>query len=379
MSRVKIGVVGGGQLARMLQPQVTALGNQLTVLDPAGDAPAVANADGHVLAGYHDKQGITELAKQVDVITVELEDVGVEALAKVRDAGTPVYPAPELIALIRDKLTQKQAYLRLGFPTADFIEVDPDNPAEFEAFGYPLVQKTRTGGYDGRGVMVMDGPQDFDQRLRSPSFVERKVDAKMELGVMVARTPDGQVKAFEPVEMVLDPRLNLLDLLLAPARVGDRVAQAAKDLACDLITALDGVGVFGVELFVDHNDQLLINEIAPRAHNSGHHSIEACMTSQFGQQARILSGLPLGDCTQPRPAALVNLVGADGFQGESVADGLQQALAIDGVSVHLYGKTECRPGRKMGHFSVVADTIDDVLSKAATAKSLITIRGKDLL
>lgn len=166
------------------------------MLDPADDAPALANADGVISANYHDAQGIRDLAAQVDVITVELEDVGVDALAEVRDAGTPVYPAPELIALIRDKLTQKQAYQRLGFPTAEFVEVDPSNPQAFADFGYPLVQKTRTGGYDGRGVCVMNSPSDYPSRLEAPSFVERKIDAAMELGIMVARSPSGDVRAL---------------------------------------------------------------------------------------------------------------------------------------------------------------------------------------
>ncbi|MGB0956827.1 MAG: 5-(carboxyamino)imidazole ribonucleotide synthase [Litorivicinus sp.] len=375
----RIGVVGGGQLARMLQPEVTALGATLTVLDPDAHAPACANADANVLGGYHDEKAIFELASRVDVITVELEDVGVEALARVRDAGTPVYPAPELIALIRDKLTQKQAYERLGIPTAPFVEVAPDDPQAFDNFGYPLVQKTRTGGYDGRGVVVMDSSADYANRLDAPSFVEAKVDARMELAVMVARGPNGECAVFEPVEMVVDPDLNLLDLLLTPARISDELRDSAKALAERVITELEGVGLFGVELFVTHEDALLVNEIAPRAHNSGHHSIEACQTSQFGQQARLLLGLPLGTTDQPKPAALVNLIGAPGFQGETVAEGLADALAIPGVTVHLYGKTECRPGRKMGHFSVVAETVTDVLANARAAKRALSIKGKQAL
>lgn len=371
----RIGVIGAGQLARMLQPEVTALGATLTVLDPDARAPASANADAQVIGGYHDAEAIAALAAQVDVITVELEDVGVDALARVRDAGTPVYPAPELIALIRDKLTQKQAYRRLGIPTSPFVEVNPDDAAAFADFGYPLVQKTRTGGYDGRGVVVMDSEADYPERLKAPSFIEKKVDARMELAVMVARTADGQCAVFEPVEMVVDPDLNLLDLLLTPARIGGELRAQAQSLAETVVTQLQGVGLFGVELFVTHDDQLLVNEIAPRAHNSGHHSIEACQTSQFGQQARLLLGLPLGSTEQPKPAALVNLIGAQGWQGPTEVEGLPAALAIPGVSVHLYGKAECRPGRKMGHFSVVADSVDQVLANARAAKAILVIKG----
>lgn len=376
-STTRIGVVGAGQLARMLQPEVSALGAQLIVLDPSSHAPACANADAVVVAGYHDPEGLRALAAQCDVLTVELEDVGVQTLAEIRDAGTPVYPDPDLIATIRDKFLQKSAYRSLGIPTSEFAPVDPSRPEDFEAFGYPLVQKTRTGGYDGRGVAVLRGPEDWHKRLDAPSFVERMVEFTMEVGVMVARTRDGEVRAFEPTEMVLDPQLNLLDLLVAPARLDPEQNQAARALACDVIEKLDGVGVFGVELFLTPDGAFLVNEIAPRAHNSGHHSIEACQTSQFGQQARILLGLPLGSVEQPKPAALVNLIGEEGWSGETQVLGLDQALAIEGVSVHLYGKQECRAGRKMGHFSVTADTHEQALERAHRAKQLLKIKGRD--
>ena len=375
----RIGVVGGGQLARMLQPELTALGAQMIILDPDPNSPASANADGQVLGAYHDSAALFELAQQCDVLTVELEDVGVETLAQIRDQGTPVYPDPDLIALIRNKYQQKCAYKRLGIPTSDFVEIDPDDPSAFEAFGYPLVQKTQTGGYDGRGVQMLRSAEDFEKRLREPSFVERLVEFQMEVGVMVARTPEGDVIAFEPTEMVLDPELNLLDLLLAPARLTETQRQAARQLACDVIEKLGGVGLFGVELFLTADGTFSVNEIAPRAHNSGHHSIEACQTSQFGQQARILLGLPLGSVAQPRPGAMVNLIGAAGYTGTTEVLGLQEALALEGVSLHMYGKAECRPGRKMGHFSVVCDSVEQVLNTAQRAKNILSVKGADKL
>ena len=378
-SITRVGVVGGGQLARMLQPEITALGAQLVVLDPSEQAPAMANADQQVLGGYHDPQALAQLAGCCDVITVELEDVGCEALAQIRDQGTPVYPDPDLIALIRNKYRQKQAYAALDIATSDFCSVDPADPQGFIDFGFPLVQKTETGGYDGRGVQVLRSADELDRRLMAPSFVERLVPFVMEVGVMVARTPQGQTRAFAPTEMVLDPELNLLDLLLAPARLTPDQTAAAERLACQVIEKLGGVGVFGVELFLAETGEFLVNEIAPRAHNSGHHSIEACQTSQFGQQARILLGLPLGSVAQPRPAALVNLIGQPGFTGATRVVGLAETLAIEGVTVHLYGKAECRPGRKMGHMSIVADGIDAVLETAHRAKQTLSIQGADAL
>lgn len=374
---IRVGVVGGGQLARMLQPELSALGAQMIILDPDPNSPASANADGQVLGAYHDSAALFELAQQCDVLTVELEDVGVETLAQIRDQGTPVYPDPDLIALIRNKYQQKCAYQQLGIPTSDFVEVDPDDANAFETFGYPLVQKTQTGGYDGRGVQVLRSSADFEKRLREPSFVERLVDFQMEVGVMVARTLEGDVIAFEPTEMVLDPELNLLDLLLAPARLTDAQRQAARQLACDVIEKLGGVGLFGVELFLTADGTFSVNEIAPRAHNSGHHSIEACQTSQFGQQARILLGLPLGSVAQPRPGAMVNLIGAAGYTGATEVLGLKEAMALDGVSLHMYGKAECRPGRKMGHFSVVCDSVEQVLNTAQRAKNILSVKGVD--
>lgn len=378
-SAPRVGVVGGGQLARMLQPEITALGAQLVVLDPSEQAPARANADGFVQGGYHDAHALAELASRTDVMTVELEDVGCDALAALRDAGKPIYPDPDLIALIRNKYQQKCAYRRLQIPTSDFQEVDSDDLDAFHAFGFPLVQKTQTGGYDGRGVQLLHSAADLDKRLDGPSFVERLVPFQMEVGVMVARAADGQTVAFEPTEMVLDPELNLLDLLLAPARLSVQQRQQARDLACEVITKLEGVGVFGVELFLTERGEFLVNEIAPRAHNSGHHSIEACQTSQFGQQARILLGLPLGSVEQPKPAALVNLIGEAGYRGPTQVLGMAEALAIPGVSVHLYGKTQCSPGRKMGHMSIIADDIDSVLARAQQAKRLLKIQGADRL
>ena len=370
-----IGVVGGGQLARMLQPEITALGGRLVVLDPDPNAPAVANADAFVQGGYHDVAALQALADQVDIITVELEDVGVETLQAIYGAGTPVLPQPQLIALIRDKLTQKQAYQRLGLPSSAFVEVDCDDAEAFESFGYPLVQKARTGGYDGRGVAVLNSAADFENRLRVPCYIEKKADFSVELAVMVARGQDGEVSVFEPVEMVVDPDLNLLDLLLSPPRVPADIKAAAQTLAQQTIEALQGVGLFGVELFVTP-DGLLINEIAPRAHNSGHHTIEAAQTSQFAQQARLLMGLPLGATEQPSTAALVNLVGAPGFSGPTQVEGANALLALPGVTLHLYGKTQCRPGRKMGHLSVVGRNVESVLELARQAKTLITIRGE---
>ena len=351
------------------------LGCTCAVLDPVQGSPAGQLA-GHQIVGQHsDPAMVRELAAACDVVTFELEDVETETLIQLEKEGHKIYPRPGLLAIIQDKLSQKQFLRDAGIPTSEFIEMPVADAQAFSEFGYPLVQKARRGGYDGRGVAVMQDEQAFARHLPLAGFVERFVDAEKELAVMVARNPHGECKAYPTVEMRFHADNNVLDFLLAPARIAVEVARRAEALAVQTVEAMDGVGVFGIELFLTRDGQLLVNEVAPRTHNSGHHTIEACVTDQFEQHLRAIIGLPLGDTRQLAPATMVNLLGDPGYEGRPMIAGLAAALAIPGVCVHIYGKAVTKPGRKMGHVTVIDETIDKACDKTNKVKGLIRVLG----
>ncbi|RMG32591.1 MAG: ATP-grasp domain-containing protein, partial [Gammaproteobacteria bacterium] len=281
------------------------------------------------------------------------------------------------LRIIQDKLTQKQFLADNGIPTAPFEAVESPTPEQFAAFGYPLVQKARRGGYDGRGVAILKTPEDFDQHLPVPSLIERFVEADKEIAVLVARNTKGEVATYAPVEMCFRAGENVLDLLLAPADIDDATQAEAEAIAIKTVESLDGVGIFGVELFLSHDGEILVNEIAPRTHNSGHHTIEANVTDQFEQHLRAILGLPLGSTATLCPAAMLNLLGAPGETGRPVIRGLEETLAIPGVCLHLYGKGETRPFRKMGHITVLDPDRHRARAKALQVRDTIEIGAEE--
>ncbi len=372
-----LGIIGGGQLGRMLVAAAKRIGCTCTVLDPYPNSPAGQLSGQQIVGTYHDPVALRELVSACDVTTFDIEDIDTDALGALAAAGHRIYPCPGLLADIQDKLRQKQVLAQAGIPSADFAPIDRPDAAGFAAFGYPLVQKARRGGYDGRGVQVMRSAADFDQHLPVPSLLERFVPARLELAVMVARGQDGATVAYPPVEMCMRPAENILDILLAPARVDAETAAEACRLAVDTVEALAGVGIFGIEMFLTEPGELLVNEVAPRTHNSGHYTIEACVTDQFEQHLRAIAGLPLGVTDLLRPAAMLNLLGEPGFRGRPVICGLRAALAIPGVSVHLYGKAETRTHRKMGHVTVLDADIEQAQAKAEHVRAVLSIAGED--
>ncbi|MEM8963821.1 MAG: 5-(carboxyamino)imidazole ribonucleotide synthase [Acidobacteriota bacterium] len=375
---VRLGIIGGGQLARMTVPRAKQLGCSVTVLDPTPDSPGMQMADRRIVGAFDDSAALHELATSCDVTTFDIETVETSILEALAADGVRIVPSPRLLSTVQDKLAQKRAYEAKGIPTAPFAALDTPSLEAFEAFGFPLVQKARTGGYDGRGVAVLRSPDDLELALPVPSLVERFITHEKELAVMVARGLTGETAVYPVVEMVFDPRANILDELLAPARIDAELVRAAQELAIRTVEALDGVGVFGVELFSTPGGELLVNEIAPRTHNSGHYTIEACVTDQFEQQVRAIMGLPLGSTEQLRPAALRNLLGApESVAGATMVHGLDEALALDGVAVHLYGKAQSRPFRKMGHVTAIADTLETARERAARAAELLVIEGSE--
>lgn len=372
---VIVGIIGGGQLAKMMVQKGKKLGFTMHVLDPSENSSAGQLADREVVGSFHDRDALARLAAGCDFLTYDIEHIDTGALLELEAAGHRIHPAPHLLGVIQDKLAQRRFFAEAGVPQPRFVAADTPDEETRADFGYPLVQKLRRGGYDGRGVAVLHDPD--DEPLSGPSLLEELVPIRMELAVMVARGQDGDLRAYPPVEMEFDARTNILDFLVAPARVEPRVAAAARDIAVDAVRALGGVGIFGVELFLDRDDRILLNEVAPRPHNSGHYTFEACVTSQFEQHLRAVVGLPLGSTEQMRPAVTLNLLGEPDAAGRPRLLGLEEALAIDGVSVHVYGKAETRPHRKMGHVTVLDTDIERAHAKALEVRSILRMTAEE--
>ncbi len=373
----RIGIIGGGQLGRMMVKAAKRLGCTCVVLDPTPSSPAGQVAGHQIVGNYHDPAKLRELAASCDITTFDIEDIDTETLIQLEHEGHRVRPSPRVLALVQDKLTQKQTLADAGIATAPFIPMPEPSPEAFAAFGYPLVQKARRGGYDGRGVSIMKTAADYRLRLPVPSLIERFVPAEKELAVLVARGLDGDCRCYPAVEMCFRPGANILEMLLAPAGIADDSAAAAVDLAVRTLEVLGGVGVFGVEMFLTRDGDLLVNEVAPRTHNSGHHTIEANVTDQFEQHLRAIVGLPLGSTAQLSPAAMINLLGAPGHRGRPVISGIAEALAIPGVCLHLYGKAATAPFRKMGHVTVLDTDIEAARHKAERVRGLLEISGEN--
>ncbi len=372
-----IGIIGGGQLGKMMVKEATKLGFDVIVLDPNPHSPAGRLAGAQILADFTDPVGLGEVVRSSDITTYDLENIDTLVLRALNDDGHTIYPRPWLLEIIQDKLRQRDALATAGIAMPEYTDVEEPSASAFAEFGYPLVQKTRRGGYDGRGVRVLRTPADIDNALTGPTLLERYVAIDKELALMVARTPDGEVRTHPVVEMVFDPKTNILDHLLAPARISESVATEAREIGIAAVEALEGIGIFGVELFLDANGRLYLNEIAPRPHNSGHYTIEACMTCQYQQHMRAIAGLPLGSTDQLAPAAMVNLLGAPGSHGLPRIEGLRDALGVPGCTVHIYGKNTVSPNRKMGHATVLAADLDTARERALQVRDLITIRGEE--
>lgn len=372
----RIGIVGGGQLGRMMVAAAKRLGCTCVVLDPTPNSPAGQIAGKQIVGDLHDAEKLREIAEDCDVLTYEIEDIDTATLLDLQSQGHDIHPSPQVLAMIQDKLTQKRAYAEHDIATSEFIEVTEFTEQAFAEFGYPLVQKARRGGYDGRGVCIIKSAADFDNHLPIPSLLERFVPAKKEIAVMVARAKDGSTCTYPPVEMCFSDE-NILDLLLAPADIPSAIAEKAEALAVSVVEALDGIGIFGVEMFWTEEDDILINEVAPRTHNSGHQTIEANITDQFEQHLRAVTGLPLGSSQQVSAAAMINLLGEPDSKGKQIITGLDDSLAIPGVCVHLYGKAVTAPHRKMGHVTIVDSNVEKAREKAIKVRALLKISGEE--
>lgn len=366
----RIGILGGGQLAKMSAQEARRMGFEVVVLDPTPGCPASMVAE-QIVGSFQDEEKIIELAERADVVTYDIESVNVEALKKVAKEK-PIIPEPHVLEVIRDKYIQKKVLKRAGIPVPWFRELKSLDELENLL---PVVQKARSGGYDGRGVVVIRGEKDLQKALNVPSYVEELVPIEKELSVIVVRNDD-ETLAYPTTEMVFNGEGNILDFLVAPGRVEKDVEKDSEEIAIRAVEALNGRGVFGVEMFLAKDGRVLVNEIAPRPHNSGHWTIEAAISSQFEQHVRVVADLPLGSTEVVLNAAMVNLLGEKGYYGKPVYEGVGEALQIPGVFVHIYGKREVFPFRKMGHVTAVDRTLSGAIEKALRAKALIRVRGE---
>jgi 5-(carboxyamino)imidazole ribonucleotide synthase len=343
------------------------------VLDPDTNCSCSAICKNFVQGDFKDFESVYNFGKQVDLITIEIEHVNIEALEQLEKEGKYVYPQPSVLRIIQDKGLQKIFYKENQIPTSPFELIK--NKEEFFAHKnmLPVMQKLRKGGYDGKGVKAIKKEDDISLAFDAPSVLEKFADIAMEISVIVARNKSGEIKTFPVVEMFFNPEVNLVDNLLCPARIDKSLEKQAEEIALKIADKLKIVGVLAVEMFITKNNEILVNEMAPRPHNSGHHTIEANMTSQYEQHLRAIMNWPLGDTSIIKPSVMLNLLGHKDYSGTPILEGLDEVLKISGVKPHWYGKNITKPFRKMGHITILGDTIDEVLQKAEKIKGVLKV------
>jgi 5-(carboxyamino)imidazole ribonucleotide synthase len=369
---LKMGVLGGGQLGRMLIQSAIDFNIHFSTVDPDADAPC-SKISGFTKGKLTDYDTIIHFGKDLDLITIEIENVNVAALKELVRQGKKVFPQPEIIELIQDKCTQKEFYRKNDIPTAEFILVQNKEEVKRHTSFLPAVNKLGKEGYDGRGVQILRSEGDLDKAFDTPGLLEKWIDFEKEIAVIVARNEKGETASYPPVEMVFHPEANLVEYLFAPAQIHQSITDEADRIAKEIIQKLGMVGLLAVELFVTKEGKVLVNEIAPRPHNSGHQTIEANVTSQYEQHLRAILNLPLGDTSALNPSAMVNLLGEEGFSGEAKYQGMEEVLALPGVHLHLYGKRMTKPFRKMGHVTIVDTDIESIKKKANFVKQTLKV------
>lgn len=370
-----LGILGGGQLGRMVIQAAINYNQDIHILDPDPNAPCKDFAQKFQVGSLKDFDTVYAFGKECDVITVEIEAVNTDALQKLVDEGKKVFPQPHIIKLIQDKREQKQFYQNHGIPTADFILTENKDEVLANRDFLPAVNKLGKEGYDGRGVQILRSEADLENAFDALGLLEKLIDFDKEIAVTVARNEKGELIAYSAVECAFHPTANLVEFLFAPAEITPEVEAKAQDIAKEVILKLDMIGILAVEMFVSKSGEVLVNEIAPRPHNSGHHTIEANYTSQFEQHLRSVMNWPLGNPELRCPAAMINLLGEDGYSGPVLVEGQQEAMAEKGVYIHLYGKKLTKPFRKMGHVTLLDEDVASLKVKANRIKELIKIKS----
>ncbi len=368
----KIGILGGGQLGRMLIQSGIDFNIHFSVLDPDASAPC-ASISSFTHGKLIDYQTVVNFGKACDLITIEIENVNVEALKELVRQGKKVFPQPEVIELIQDKRKQKEFYKRHQIPTADFILTENKQEVIANRSFLPAVNKLGKEGYDGRGVQLLRSEADLEKAFDAPGLLEKLIDFEKEIAVIVARSESGEIISYPAVEMVFHPTANLVEYLFSPAEISSAIAKEADAIAKSVIEKMNMVGLLAVEMFVTKEGKVLVNEVAPRPHNSGHQTIEANITSQYEQHLRAILNLPLGNTATVLPSAMVNLLGEEGFSGDAQYQGLEEVLRLAGTHIHLYGKKITKPFRKMGHVTIVDADLESLRKKANFVKQTLKV------
>ncbi len=370
---LRIGILGGGQLGRMLLQTAANYHVETFVLEAGKNPPASSLCHYFIEGDIKDFDTVYRFGKLVDVLTIEIENVNLEALFKLEEEGLNVFPRPGALKIIKDKGLQKEFYKLHHIPTSAFYLINRKHELNSYFSFLPMAQKLRDGGYDGRGVEILRDETDFSKAFDAPCVIEKLVSIQKEISVMVAKNETGEIAVYPPVEMVFDPRYNLVDYLFSPAQLSGEQIELAKNIAVDVMNALDSPGIFAVEMFLDTEGNILVNETAPRTHNSGHQSIEGNYCSQYEMQMRVLQNLPLGDTSSIKPSLMLNLIGEPDYTGAVKYKGLEEVMKMKGVYVHLYGKHETKPGRKMGHVTILGKDKSELLEKAEYIKQKLKV------
>lgn len=369
----RLGILGGGQLGRMLIQECINLNVSTHVLDPDSNAPCRHLCERFTHADLMSDDDVYRFGKECSLLTVEIEHVNTHALERLESEGVAVYPQPQLLRLVQDKGLQKQFFVNHGIPTSGFVLVNNREELLRMSGHLPAMLKLRKGGYDGKGVMKVRTADEAATAFDAPCVVEELVDIRCEVSVIVARNVHGEISHFPPVDMEFNPEVNLVEFLCSPARISDETAGRAIAIARQVIEKMGMVGLLAVEMFVTTHGDVLVNEIAPRPHNSGHQTIEGNITSQYAQHLRAILGLPLGDTSCVRPAVMINLLGEPGHTGEAHYLGIDQVMDMSGVYVHLYGKKTTKPFRKMGHVTVTGASLDEAIALARRVQGLLKV------
>ena len=374
---MKAGILGGGQLGRMLLQAAANYTVETFVLENDPHCPAAHLCHHFIVGDITNFDDVYAFGKKVDVLTIEIENVNIEALEKLEAEGVKVIPKPSAIKIIKNKIKQKGFYQVNEIPTSDFVVTHTKESLPHHHAFLPAVHKLGEGGYDGKGVQIIRTIDDFEKGFDAPSVLEKMVAIDKELAMIVAIAQDGTATLYPPAEMIFDPVLNLLDYQISPAILPEKVSWKAEAIALKLVKAFNSPGLFAVELFVTKDEEVFVNETAPRVHNSGHHSIEANYSSQYDMLWRIMLNYPLGNPDAILPSAIVNILGAEGHSGEAVYTNLAEVLSMDNVFVHLYGKKQTKPGRKMGHVTIMHKDYQDLRYKANKIKHTLKVEAKN--
>lgn len=366
-------MLGGGQLGRMLIQEAVNLNLDIAVLDPDGDAPCRFLTSSFTKGNFNDYQTVIDFAKNLDILTIEIEHVNIDALKFLEKNGVKVFPQPAFLEIVQDKGLQKNFFKENNIPTAPFHLVESKSEIEKYKNEFPFFQKLRKGGYDGKGVYRLDKMEKMENAFDAPSVLEKLVPFEREIAVIVSRNDNNEISVFPVVDMIFNPHANLVEYLFSPSALSEEICSKAQKIAKDIISKAKMTGILAVEMFVTHDDEILVNEMAPRPHNSGHQTIEGNCTSQYAQHLRSICNFPPGHTSVLHYSAMINILGEDGFTGDAIYQGLDEILKLPGVYVHLYGKKITKPFRKMGHVTVTGKDEQKVNDTAKKVKTLLKV------